>query len=211
MPLNTKCLSTPQLPEHGRIRISMLGRRADFCGRELENILQQPVLAHHVGHSHPDLKAAAAWLTLVGKSRVTGWRWRRPGPNGEPPRIHCFKIDNTWYVTAKEIKQFWARAEMGEFEGRPDGACSKPRHNAKKRRAAYDLEIRDKTAIQAFASDCQNHRSHPRFVGDPANSPRQSGSMRGIPSTNGMSLNDVTKFSPCHFLITNPLAPKVNS
>jgi len=60
MPLNTKCLSIPQLPEHGRIRISMLGRRADFCGRELENILQQPVLALHVGHSHPDLKAAAA-------------------------------------------------------------------------------------------------------------------------------------------------------
>ncbi len=95
----------------------------------------------HLRQSYEDstLKTAAGieyiyWLTLVGKSRVTGWRWRRPGPNGEPPRIHCFKIDNTWYVTAKEIKQFWARAEMGEFEGRPDGACSKPRHNAKKRR-----------------------------------------------------------------------------
>jgi hypothetical protein len=22
------------------------------------------------------------WLTLIGKSRTTGWRWRQPGPKG---------------------------------------------------------------------------------------------------------------------------------
>jgi len=29
------------------------------------------------------------WLNLIGKSRTTGWKWRKPGPNGEPPRVVC--------------------------------------------------------------------------------------------------------------------------
>jgi len=64
------------------------------------------------------------WLTVIGKSRTTGWRWRQPGPNGEPPRVRCCKIDNTWYISAKEIARFWDRAEAGEFEGEFSGVCA---------------------------------------------------------------------------------------
>ena len=64
------------------------------------------------------------WLIVIGKSRTTGWRWRQPGPNGEPPRVRCCKIDNTWYISAKEIARFWDRAEAGEFEGEFSGVCA---------------------------------------------------------------------------------------
>jgi hypothetical protein len=64
------------------------------------------------------------WLTVIGKSRTTGWRWRQPGQNGEPPRVRCCKIDNTWYISAKEIARFWDRAEAGEFEGEFSGVCA---------------------------------------------------------------------------------------
>ncbi len=64
------------------------------------------------------------WLTVIGKSRTTGWRWRQPGPNGEPPRVRCCKINNTWYISAKEIARFWDRAEAGEFEGEFSGVCA---------------------------------------------------------------------------------------
>jgi hypothetical protein len=64
------------------------------------------------------------WLTLIGKSRTTGWRWRKPGTNGEPPRVKCCKVDNTWYISTKEIERFWARAEAGEFAGESFGVCA---------------------------------------------------------------------------------------
>ena len=44
--------------------------------------------------------------------------------NGEPPRVRCCKIDNTWYISAKEIARFWDRAEAGEFEGEFSGVCA---------------------------------------------------------------------------------------
>jgi hypothetical protein len=65
------------------------------------------------------------WLTLIGKSRTTGWHWRQEGPNGEPPRVKCCRVDNTLYISQKEIARFWARAESGEFEGQPAGACTR--------------------------------------------------------------------------------------
>jgi hypothetical protein len=64
------------------------------------------------------------WLTLIGKGRTTGWRWRKPGPNGEPPRVKCCRIDTTWFISAKEIERFWSRAEAGEFAGESAGVCA---------------------------------------------------------------------------------------
>lgn len=68
------------------------------------------------------------WLTLIGKSRTTGWHWRQPGPKGEPPRVKCCRVDNTLYITFKEIARFWERAEAGEFEGNPAGVCANKRN-----------------------------------------------------------------------------------
>lgn len=64
------------------------------------------------------------WLALLGKSRSTGWRWRRAGPKGEAPRVRCCRIDNTLYISYQEIRRFWRRAEAGEFEGQPGGICA---------------------------------------------------------------------------------------
>jgi len=64
------------------------------------------------------------WLTVIGKSRATGWRWRQPGPNGAPPRVRCCMINNRWYISAKEIERFWQRAEAGEFAGEFNGICA---------------------------------------------------------------------------------------
>lgn len=57
------------------------------------------------------------WLALIGKSRTTGWRWRKKG------WVSCFKIDGTWYISAVEINRFWERAQAGEFAGRARGAA----------------------------------------------------------------------------------------
>ena len=64
------------------------------------------------------------WLALLGKSRSTGWRWRRAKPNGKGPRVRCCRIDNTLYISYQEIRRFWRRAEAGEFEGAPGGVCA---------------------------------------------------------------------------------------
>ena len=65
------------------------------------------------------------WLKLLGKSRTTGWRWRRLGANGKPPRVRCCLIDRTWYISHREIHRFWRRAEAGEFGGEFAGATAK--------------------------------------------------------------------------------------
>ena len=46
------------------------------------------------------------WLSEVG---------RKKGPNGERPRIKTVNIDGKKYVRAEAIKEFWDRAEAGEF------------------------------------------------------------------------------------------------
>jgi hypothetical protein len=72
------------------------------------------------------------WLSLVGKSRTTGYLWRKKGPNGESPRIKTLNIDGKNYVRAEEVKRFWDRAEAGEFakEAVVPARCSaKPKPN----------------------------------------------------------------------------------
>jgi hypothetical protein len=71
------------------------------------------------------------WLSLIGKSRTTGWYWRKEGPDGESPRVKCCRVDNTLYITSKEIARFWERAEAGEFEGKPAGVCASARRKKK--------------------------------------------------------------------------------
>jgi hypothetical protein len=65
------------------------------------------------------------WLMLIGVSRSTGWRWRKPGSHGEPPRVKCCRIDRTWYITIAEIDRFWRRAQEGEFSAEDAGICAR--------------------------------------------------------------------------------------
>jgi hypothetical protein len=80
---------------------------------------------------NPDLMKLAGgmefiyWLTLIGKGRTTGWKWRKPGSKGKPPKVKCCKVDNAWYITQKEIARFWARAEAGEFAAESAGVCAR--------------------------------------------------------------------------------------
>lgn len=49
------------------------------------------------------------WLTELGKTRVTGFRWRRDG------LIETKDIHGRLYVTREAIARFEARALAGEF------------------------------------------------------------------------------------------------
>lgn len=58
------------------------------------------------------------WLAKVGKSRPTGFRWRRKG------MVKTVNIQGKLFVTHKEINRFWQRAERGEFAKQPRGAAA---------------------------------------------------------------------------------------
>lgn len=49
------------------------------------------------------------WLAKVGKSRPTGFRWRRKG------MIVTVNVEGKLFVTDEEIVRFWQRAKNGEF------------------------------------------------------------------------------------------------
>jgi len=49
------------------------------------------------------------WLGTLGRTRTTGWRWRRSG------LIEVVNIFGKLYVTRDEIARFERRAMSGEF------------------------------------------------------------------------------------------------
>ena len=50
-----------------------------------------------------------AWLLNIGKTRCTGFRWRKAG------MIQTFNIHGRQYLTREEIAKFEQRALSGEF------------------------------------------------------------------------------------------------
>ena len=50
-----------------------------------------------------------SFLDGLGKSSITGWRWRRDG------RVKTVNILGRVYITDEAIREFLARAEAGEF------------------------------------------------------------------------------------------------
>ncbi|MFZ0615522.1 MAG: hypothetical protein WAN16_03615 [Chthoniobacterales bacterium] len=50
-----------------------------------------------------------AWLASLGKSRVTGWRWRNAG------LVKTVNVFGKLYVTREEVTRFETRAIAGEF------------------------------------------------------------------------------------------------
>ena len=56
-----------------------------------------------------DLRTFSGWLREIGRSRATGWRWRRRG------WIATVNIGGQWFVTREAIERFNARAARGEF------------------------------------------------------------------------------------------------
>ena len=51
------------------------------------------------------------WLGTLGKTRTTGWRWRKM----TPPLINTVNVFGKLYVTREEIARFEQRAMAGEF------------------------------------------------------------------------------------------------
>ena len=58
------------------------------------------------------------WLTRIGKSRPTGYRWRKK------KMIKAVNVEGKLFVTNKQIDRFWERAERGEFAKKPRGASA---------------------------------------------------------------------------------------
>jgi len=59
------------------------------------------------------------WLARVGKSRPTGYRWRKRG------MIETINVEGKLFVTSEAISRFWQRAGRGEFSKKPRGAAAK--------------------------------------------------------------------------------------
>jgi hypothetical protein len=49
------------------------------------------------------------WLSKIGRSRATGYRWRNKG------MINTINVEGKLYITTDEILRFWGRAAAGEF------------------------------------------------------------------------------------------------
>jgi hypothetical protein len=59
--------------------------------------------------THGNLVSYFGWLATLGKTRTTGWRWRKAG------LIETVNIFGKLYVTRDEISRFEQRALAGEF------------------------------------------------------------------------------------------------
>ena len=55
------------------------------------------------------LTPLSVWLRGVGRSKATGWRWRRRG------WLRVLNIGGRNYVEVEEVGRFFQRAEAGEF------------------------------------------------------------------------------------------------
>ena len=49
------------------------------------------------------------WLASMGKTRATGWNYRKKGV------VKCVNVFGSVYITRREIQRFEARAAAGEF------------------------------------------------------------------------------------------------
>jgi len=63
------------------------------------------------------------WLTRLGKSRSTGYRWRKQ------QMITTVNIEGKLFITKEQIDRFWDRAGKGEFAKKPRGASAKNKSN----------------------------------------------------------------------------------
>jgi hypothetical protein len=59
------------------------------------------------------------WLKQLGKTRITGWRWRRDGI------ISTLNVFGKIYIQRSEIERFESRALAGEFK-RAFGVAARP-------------------------------------------------------------------------------------
>jgi hypothetical protein len=59
--------------------------------------------------NRPDLVAFDRWLNSIGRSPVTGWRWRKKG------WVETVNISGRTYVQRSAIDKFLARVQRGEF------------------------------------------------------------------------------------------------
>ena len=66
------------------------------------------------------------WLAIIGKSRPTGFRWRRNG------MITTVNIEGKLFVTNEEIARFWQRAKNGEFAKEARGAAARKNQRGEK-------------------------------------------------------------------------------
>lgn len=68
--------------------------------------------------STPPLIAYRSWISEIGVSSTTGWRWIKNG------WIHPINIAGRLYVTGEEIENFRLRANAGEFARPATGAAA---------------------------------------------------------------------------------------
>jgi hypothetical protein len=63
----------------------------------------------------------ALWLSKLGLSRPTGYRYRRDG------KVVTHNVEGREFILTEEISRFWRRVKAGEFAKQPRGASAKAR------------------------------------------------------------------------------------
>jgi hypothetical protein len=59
------------------------------------------------------LRLYERWLSAIGVSRTTGWRWRRDG------WVRTLNVAGKLYLTDEEVDRFLQRVKAGEFTKQP--------------------------------------------------------------------------------------------
>lgn len=76
---------------------------------------------YSVKEQRAELIAFDCWLATLGRSTVTGWRWRKRG------WITTLNIAGRHYIQREEIDRFTARVKSGEFAQVPTFPAAKGR------------------------------------------------------------------------------------
>jgi hypothetical protein len=76
----------------------------------------------------------ALWLSKLGLSRPTGYRYRRDG------KVKTHNVEGREFILTEEIIRFWVRVKAGEFAKAPRGASAKRHRAASKVRAGGQAE-----------------------------------------------------------------------
>lgn len=64
--------------------------------------------------------ALSEWLKRIGRSKITGIRWKAAGIIS--PSVN---INGQDYMTDEDIARFWQRAQAGDFRKESVGICAK--------------------------------------------------------------------------------------
>ncbi len=75
----------------------------------MSNLMKEDAIELKSKQASPALLDYGQWLAAMGKTPITGWRWRKRGV------LKTVNIFGRVYLTQEEAERFVRRAKAGEF------------------------------------------------------------------------------------------------